>query len=544
MLLFQGDANLVLITHGCTGVAPAHGVMKSMFRRKTKDLVLQQADKPSSASSQQASGLGGDADTAAAVHQQEIEDPTEFSTFEPQPFQTAETILPNILPQEVPQASLSSKPLLASFSGPHSTPTSSPDRAAFLHSVADPVAYDPLSTAYEEHASTPKPMHAPIREDVTTSPADFDPLAATYEEYNLWQLTQQQQQEPDAEQMGSLTVQGPGNPTPAPAAAPTAARKTRSIPGFFKMRKTAAATNEASSTAQVSSLSEDTSSAVAVPAEDLDAGPVQLQTVDSTASSIAGSSVANKPHKGHKRGLSLLMRRTRSSLGAHKESLHTDAAQVQYTATAEELPSVPESAEPGLSESMQGNAQASSSEAQSQALSESTAAGSANPALYPARTPLVYLPTTFDSFMAGSRGVSALPQLSPRKVDAVRLDQARHTVYFLSTFAVVLSVETVWQALLQTDLELSTSVCSFLSICSKYMPLRCCRGTCTAHQSDHSTLLISIDVRDTALTSGLCESLHCFCEGTTPSELCLCRTKAQCLSNRLVCLLAGSRSHI
>lgn len=81
---------------------------------------------------------------------------------------------------------------------------------------------------------------------------------------------------------------------------------------------------------------------------------------------------------------------------------------------------------------VQGSAAASNASVQDQS-GNGTAAFQA---AYPARAPLVYLPTTFDSFMAGSYGVSSLPQLSPRK-DAEAVDHVSLLVNILGSRCVL-----------------------------------------------------------------------------------------------------------
>lgn len=317
---------------------PARGGMKSMFRRKTKEALPQQAELSTTAASQQLSSLVEDTNIAVYIQQESVE----IAALESQPLSAIETVLP-AMPQDVPQASLSSKPLLTSFSGPPHSPTGSPDRSALLHGVTDADAYDPLSTAYEEHVSTPVAKLAPSREaDEPASAADFDPLAATYEEYNLWQMTQQQQQQQGMEtsQLDMPNMQATDSSAPASPAAITAARKTRSIPGFFKMRKTSAAATEASDTAQTSSTGYAESSTVTGSAEDLETASMQVQVSGSDAASTAGSPTSGKAQKGHKRGLSMLMRRTRSNLGIQKQSAQTDSTQAQPEVIEEEDPAM------------------------------------------------------------------------------------------------------------------------------------------------------------------------------------------------------------
>ena len=318
---------------------PARGGIKSMFRRKTKEALPQQAEPSTSAASQQLSSLVEDTNIAEDIQQERVE----IAALESQPMSAIETVLPDTPPQDVPKASLSSKPLLTSFSGPPHSPTGSPDRSALLHGGTDADAYDPLSTAYEEHVSTPVAKLAPSREaDEPASAADFDPLAATYEEYNLWQMTQQQLQQQGVEtsQLDMPNMQGTDSSAPASPAAITAARKTMSIPGFFKMRKTSAAATEASDTAQTSSTGYADSSTVTGSAEDVETASMQVQVSGSDAASTAGSPKSGKAQKSHKRGLSMLMRRTRSNLGIQKQSAQTDSTQAQPEVIEEEDPAM------------------------------------------------------------------------------------------------------------------------------------------------------------------------------------------------------------
>ena len=314
-----------------------------MFRRKTKEALPQQAEQSSGTASEQFPSLMEDANTAADFQQEDVD----TAAMESQPTSADETVLPDTLPQDVPQAPLSSKPLLASFSGPQHSSPGSPDRTALLHGVTDADAYDPLSTAYEEHVSTPVAKLVPSRGEgvETASAADFDPLAATYEEYNLWQMTQQQQQQQqhqgmETSQLGLPNTQSTDSSRPASPTANIAGRKTRSIPGFFKMRKTAAVVTEASHTAQVSSTGHVESSTGTGSAEDLETAAMQVQTSGNDAGNTVGSPKSSKAQKGHKRGLSMLMRRTRSNPGLQKESAQADSAQLQPETIREEDPAM------------------------------------------------------------------------------------------------------------------------------------------------------------------------------------------------------------
>lgn len=324
----------------CAGapVAVRAGI-KSMFRRKTKESLPQVSEHSTDAVSEHSAALTQQL-SSAAVGKHAGSETAAFSASESQPVADQATVLPDTLPQNVPQASLSSKPILASFSGLSSSPTGSPDRAVTPQGLAGSDAFDPLSTAYEEHVSTPKPT--PLRmseEEAPVLPADFDPLAATYEEYNLWQMSQQQQQHREVGQHDTSVTQSPEASAPA---SPVAARKTRSIPGFFKKRK-AAATSEASDTAGTQDT--DLPPAGTTVAEDPAAASMQVQTSGSDAGSIPGSPASAKQQKSHKRGLSLLMRRTKSNLGAQKQAVPTDAAQMQPEPIQEEAPHVLAAAE-------------------------------------------------------------------------------------------------------------------------------------------------------------------------------------------------------
>lgn len=322
------------IGSGSTGAA--RGGIKAMFRRKTKES-LPRATDLSAATSHPSAALA-DQESNFGVSEQTTPESAAFTASEHPTFADQATVLPDTLPQNVPQAPLSSKPLLASFTEPFpSSPTSSPDRAAMLHGNAGTDAYDPLSTAYEEHATHKATPARAREEEAPVLAADFDPLAATYEEYNLWQMAQLQQS--DLGQGNNSAVQSPQASAPASPTAKTAARKTRSIPGFFKLRKAASATSEASDAAGTDSA--DLPADGVTVSEDLAAASMQVHASGSETGSMPGSPISGKQHKGHKRGLSTFIRRTRSNLSGHKETMPAETAQlpepVQEEAPAEQV---------------------------------------------------------------------------------------------------------------------------------------------------------------------------------------------------------------
>lgn len=395
--------------------------VRSIFRRKTKEVAGQRVEQINEEPEQgtvswddtELSTAPGEESHAASA----VAVPTQSA------IQADAVSLPDAMPLNVPQASLSSSHILPSFTATQSSPAS-PSSSTWPASQSAIEASDPLSTAYEEHASTPKAKLAPpVLDDRRSSPAsDFDPLAATYEEYNLWQITQQHwvgTQEGVNSGHAEVAVQPDIQDTAAAAASPAGTpnvRKTRSIPKFFKARKAAKAGTQAAGAAQDISA-ESPTAAHAIAREQAEFSTQQQQQEQAEAGTAApeGLPLSSKPPKAHRRGLSLLKRRTKSNLGAQLQQGIPTEQQTAHADTSA-LTTVPH---PSLL--IESANTLDHAEADAAGVSEQTEAtpaasvGTNAQAMFPAKAPLVYLPNTFDSFMAGSHDVSSLPQLSPRR---------------------------------------------------------------------------------------------------------------------------------